>query len=100
MELRPEWGIGQILDNSGGNIRVFFVGAGEKNLKLSYVNLVKLEGEEAFHPVLDNLKTVKKDRGEKYHHHERDYKLEAHNLLHSILNEEEFKSLLNAHFPA
>lgn len=116
---RPEWGVGKVLDNSGGNLRIFFVGAGEKILKMGYVNLIKLDEGEAIHPVLDNLKTVKKDRGVKYrslpllidnflrvfpdgfygneyHDRERDYKMEAHKLLHETLNESVFSSLLKA----
>lgn len=115
---KPDWGIGQVLDDSfGDNIRVFFVGSGEKKLNLKYVNLIKIEGAEAAHPVLDNLKAVQKEKsvkyqslpllieaflkqfpdgfsGAEYHKNERDYKLKAHDLMLNILNETSFSNLL------
>lgn len=115
---KPEWGVGQVIDDSSGDdIRVFFVGVGEKALKLRYVNLIKVDGAEAIHPVLDNLKVVKKDKGTKYrslpllidsflkefpdgfygtkfHQDERDYKVDAHKLMASNLDEKSFTSML------
>ena len=115
---KPDWELGKILDDSfGDNVRVFFVGAGEKKLNLKYVDLIKVVGEEAVHPVLVNLKTVQKDKSVKYrslpllmdaflkqfpdgfggaefHERERDYKIKAHNLMTDILNEESFSALL------
>jgi hypothetical protein len=117
---KPEWGIGQLLeDSSGESVRVFFVGAGEKTLKIGFANLIKVEGKEAVHPVLDNLKVVRRSKGAKYrslpllvenflkalpdgfygdayHRNERDYKVDAHNLMLNSLNRELFSSLLSA----
>lgn len=117
---KPEWGLGQVLDDSSGDtVRVFFVGVGEKTLKFQYINLAKVEGVEAAHPVLDNLKTAKKDKGIKYrslplliesflrefpdgfygakfHEYERDYKVDAHELMLRNLDAGNFSSLLAA----
>jgi len=117
---KPDWGIGQVLeDTSGESVRVFFVGAGEKTLKLGFANLIKIEGAEAVHPVLDNLKVVRRSKGAKYrslpllvenflkafpdgfygdafHRNERDYKVDAHDLMLNLLNHETFSSLLSS----
>lgn len=37
---------------------MFFVGGGERTLSLKYVLPVKVEGDAATHPVLDNLKSA------------------------------------------
>ena len=64
---KNEWGLGEVLENSNGEtVRVFFVGAGEKTLSLKYVEPVKVEGDEATHPVLDNLTIRKSASGIKY----------------------------------
>lgn len=64
---KPDWGIGQVLsDSDGDDVRVFFVGVGERSLKLQYAQLVKLHGDQAVHPILDNLKVVRKNRTVKY----------------------------------
>lgn len=117
---KPEWGLGRVLDDSSGDtLRVFFVGPGEKTLNLRYSNLAKVVGEEAAHPVLDNLRIVKNDKGIKYrslpllidsflrefpggfsdarfHDDERDYKVDAHKLMLANLSAAEFTSLLSA----
>jgi hypothetical protein len=117
---KPDWGIGQVLeDSSGESVRVFFVGAGEKTLKLEFANLIKVIGEEAVHPVLDNLKVVRRSKGAKYrslpllienflkafpdgfygdayHRNERDYRVDAHNLMLNLLGQEHFSSLLSS----
>ncbi len=43
-------------------MRVFFVGVGEKVLKLSFVNLVKVQGDESVHPVLNNSKLLNESK--------------------------------------
>jgi hypothetical protein len=55
---RPDWGLGKVLeDSSNEHVRVYFVEMGEKKLSLLYAKLEKVEGEEANHPKLANLKT-------------------------------------------
>jgi hypothetical protein len=117
---RPDWGIGQVLaDGSGENVRVFFVGAGEKNLKSAVVNLLKVQGPEASHPLLDNLIIVRTDKGTKYRSlpilkgfflkefpqgfndetyldAERDYKVKAHELMGQLLGKVVFRRLLSS----
>ena len=113
-----EWGIGEVLNQvTGDKIRIFFVGVGEKTLSLKYVQPIKVEGAEAKHPLLDNLRVSKEKTGnwykslpmsikaflerypdgfygERYLTHERKYKVEAHDLAVELLNQEEFQSLL------
>jgi hypothetical protein len=115
-----DWGIGQVLDGgSGDSVRVFFVGAGEKTLSLKFVDLIKVQGVESAHPVLDNLKVVRKSGGCKYrslpllrenflkvfpdgfyggayHRHERNYKVDAHDLMAKTLGQSDFNSLLSS----
>lgn len=45
-------------DTAGNTVSVFFVDAGQKTLSLKDLELVKVDGEEANHPILDNLKIV------------------------------------------
>src|SRR4051812_10052361 len=60
---RPQWGIGQVLEDSDGvSATVFFVGAGEKKLRLQQANLLKVEGAEAEHPALDSRRESKKGK--------------------------------------
>jgi len=64
---RDDWGLGEVLENSNGkSVRVFFVGEGEKTLLLKYVQPVRVEGDEAIHQVLDNLKIRKSKNAIKY----------------------------------
>lgn len=115
---KPKWGIGQVLEDAfGENVRVFFVGAGEKVLKLSYVNLIKVQGDEAVHLILNNPKLVNKGKATKYRsfsqlidnfrkvfpegfdgddylQNERNYKVDAHNLMVNLLDEKSFDLLL------
>jgi hypothetical protein len=117
---KPEWGIGQILETSGeANVRVFFVDIGEKTLNAGIANLTKVSGAEATHPVLDNLRLNKSGHVErfktfdlaradflkqfpegfednKYLEAERNYKYEAHELMMTLLNEQEISALINA----
>jgi hypothetical protein len=60
LQNRLEWGLGKVLEDSSGDIvRIYFLEAGEKKLNLNYARLEKVEGEEAYHPKLANLKTSK-----------------------------------------
>ena len=64
---RTDWGLGEVLsDSNGENVNIFFVGAGEKTLSLKYVQPIKIQANEASHPVLDNLKIKKTSSGIKY----------------------------------
>jgi len=115
----PNWGVGEVLeDRSGDLVRVFFVGCGEKKLSLKGLELLKVEGEEALHPILENLKVIKDGGlrykslpesiekfltefpagfyGEKFAAKERNYKVNAHTLMTELLNEHEFKRLLGS----
>ena len=114
----PEWGLGQVLEDSHyEKVKVFFVSAGEKVLKLP-ANLMKVKGDEAVHPMLENLKVDKTGKvlyyrsleqlkddflrtfpkgfyDNKYLEDERNYKFEAHRLLLDLLNKQSFTDLLN-----
>jgi len=91
---------------------------GEKIFSLKYVQLIKVEGEEAKHPILDNLSVSNSSRkikyqsltqsinkflqlypngfyGEKYHKTERNYKIKAHKLASELLNSEDFEKFLH-----
>ena len=54
-----EWGIGEVLEDSAGNkVHIFFVGIGEKILSLDYVVPIRLQGDDAAHPLLDDLNPI------------------------------------------
>ena len=115
---KKEWGLGEVLEDSNGdNVRIFFVGAGEKIISLKHAQPEKVAPQDAFHPVLDNLKISRKGSsikyqglpqsksffleqypqgfyGEKLEKEERNYKVKAHHLALELLNQEEFHSLL------
>lgn len=104
-----EWGVGEVLEDSRhGNVRIFFVGEGEKTLRLDHVKPVVVSGEEAESSLLDNLKLnpskspVKYTTldesveyflsqfprgfyGDKFHEQERDYKEKASKLAINLL---------------
>ncbi|GAA0796470.1 DUF3553 domain-containing protein [Marinobacterium sediminicola] len=113
-----DWGLGEVLEDSNTeSVRVFFVGVGEKVLSLKYVQPMKITGDEASHPVLDNLKINKSASGIKYQslpqsiqfflaqfpegfygkkfrEHEREYKNKAHTLAQELLGQVPYDSLL------
>lgn len=117
---KDDWGLGEVLENCNSeSVRVFFVGVGEKTLSLKYVQPLKIAGEDAAHPVLDNLKISKSASGikyqslpqsiqffleqfpegfygEKFKEHEREYKDKAHALAQELLGKEPFESLLES----
>ncbi|HEX3036814.1 MAG TPA: hypothetical protein VHT73_17130, partial [Thermodesulfobacteriota bacterium] len=112
-------------DSPGEYVRVFFVGVGEKLLKLSFVDLIRVQGDEAAHPVLDNPKVFNKSKaskrgavkykslpqtieefekvfpegfyGDDYLQNERNYKVDAHNLMVDLLDQKSFDLLLTSH---
>jgi len=110
---KPDWGIGEVLENTEGQrVKVFFVEAGEKKISLELANLSKIDKEP--HPILDNLRiNMKKHKGlkcltgeflkefpdgfgsKKYHEKERNYKLEACQLLLDTLSQSDFSALLD-----
>lgn len=116
---KPDWGLGEVLEDSRGDkVRLFFVGAGEKTLSLSYVQLEPVTDEEAAHPLLDNLKTTSSDTairyqsvpqsidyflkhytdgfyGQRFVREERDYKVQAHQLATELLGRDRFHALLD-----
>jgi hypothetical protein len=113
---KPGWDLGQVLEDSiDGKVKVHFASVGEKQISLSYVQLEKVEGAKARHPLLDNLRTKKPSRKsssgtlqdliykfrqmypgeepfstEAYLADERRYKLDAHEEMRNQLNREEF----------
>ncbi|OGR36749.1 MAG: hypothetical protein A2091_11425 [Desulfuromonadales bacterium GWD2_61_12] len=115
-----EWGIGKVLEvKSGGKIKVFFLNEGEKTIDQSYVQLEKIDGAGAKHPILDNptfheragkkghrnLEDAKADfyriypqgfEDEGYFKEERTYKVEACGLFKTLLNKDEYAQLLAA----
>lgn len=112
-----DWGLGEVLENSSAKeVRVFFVGVGEKRLSLEHVKPVKVADSDAAHPVLDNLSVSSIssgiryqsledsiDRflsafpqgfhGDKFWGQERCYKEKAHNLAKELLQREDLHEL-------
>lgn len=116
---KPEWGVGKVLSVSSNGIGVFFVNAGHKKLSPEYVTLTVAEGEQAQHPLLDNLASAASSEGaiflalpeaiqkflteypggfagERYFEEERGYKDKAHEACTSLLGESDITALLNA----
>jgi len=115
-----EWGKGEILESLGAEkYKIFFVNVGEKIIDASIANLLKLEGEERNHPLLDNLKLPDKNKVTKfisirdlvslffrifpkgfyddtYFRDERQYKVGAHELMLELLDEGTFSNLINS----
>lgn len=118
--IKDDWGLGEVLENATGKtVRVFFVGCGEKTLMLDHVDLVKVQADQAIHPILDNLRISTSARGIKYQslpqsieifleqfpegfygerfkNHERDYKVKAHGLARELLSEDALTALLES----
>lgn len=114
-----EWGLGEITEFTGGRYcEIFFVNVGEKTIGKDFMNfLTKVEGKEAAHPLLDNLRLPVKSRDVKfksignlvtrffqnfpkgfyddeYIKHERTYKVEAHKLMVNLFNKSSFTDLI------
>jgi len=119
-KMEPSWGLGEIIEMTGGPYcKIFFVNQGEREIGINYMeNLIKVKNKEAAHPLLDNLKLPDKSKkikftsmgnlvnsffkifpkgfyDEKYLRQERDYKVEAHNLMSGLLNKSDFGDLLS-----
>jgi hypothetical protein len=116
----PEWGLGKVLAViPDGKARVFFINAGEKILAMKHAPLELVEGPEAAHPILDSPNLAERAKGKRhrslaearldflhyfpegfsdkeYFRHERDYKVEAHNLIEKLLGKEPFAALIEA----
>jgi len=57
------WGIGEVSEVlSGDKYKIFFVNAGEKTVNASVADLFRMEGKEAHHPLLDNLRLPNKSK--------------------------------------
>lgn len=115
----PDLGIGKVLEHAMGNkVRIFFLTCGEKKFDTNYANLIKLEGDEASHPLLDNLMVPDKEKNlsyrridelvdeffkiapdgfqdKKYREKSREKKLDLHKLLMENLGQEAFEQLLD-----
>lgn len=115
---KKDWGLGEVLEDSAGdNVRIFFVGAGERKISLQYAQPEKISGQKAAHPVLDNLRISKTSSGIRYQslpqsinyfleqfpegfygqrfkEEERDYKMRAHSLALELLGGETFHTLV------
>ena len=113
------WGLGKVLEVlAGGKVRVFFINEGEKLLGLKHVALEKVEGAEAYHPILDNPTFSERAGKSKKHKSlpearfefleifsdgfedvayidvERAYKVDARELFLNLLSKEELSKLL------
>jgi hypothetical protein len=115
---QEDWGLGEVLeDSSAKKVRVFFVEAGHKTLSLKHVELITVEGDQANHPLLDNLAEVSSSGEIEYKSlsqsvegflrmfpkgfykqrfitGERKYKEKAHSLALELLSAETFLDLL------
>lgn len=116
---KPEWGIGQVLENStNDSVKMFFVEAGYKTLWLTHTAPEKVTGEEAQNALLDQLIFEKPSDEFRYKsiseaitsflsvfpggftdpsylQSERNYKTEAHKHAQSVLPKEVFKQLID-----
>lgn len=116
---KPDWGVGKVLSAASTGIEVFFVNAGHKKLSPQYVTLTVVTGEQANHPLLDNLASAASSEGaiflalpdaiqkflneypggfagERYFEEERGYKEKAHEVCMSLLGESDITAFLNA----
>jgi hypothetical protein len=116
--LVPDWGVGEVLeDSTADTVKIFFVGAGEKKLCLRELELEIVTGDDAKHPILDNLKISAEQRlkfrslpesirrflsefpagfyDDKFTAQERDHKLHGHRFMTALLGKDQFKSLLD-----
>jgi len=114
---KDDWGLGEVLANSNGDtVKIFFVGAGERTIALKYAQPIKVSGDAAVHPVLDNLKISNSASGkyqsllqstkffldqfpegfygQRFNDEEREYKDKAHALALDLLGKEIFNYLL------
>jgi len=116
-----DWGVGKVVEIQAANkVRVFFLNAGEKLINTQYVGLEKLDEADGEHPILDNPTFIERAKNGKKHiglpearsyflklyshlgfedhgylEEERNYKVDASDLLHELLGEQEFTRLLS-----
>lgn len=113
------WGLGEITELTGGPYcKIFFVNHGDTTIGKEAVSLLtKIEGKEAAHPLLDNLRISTQNKDIKfrsigdlvslffkifpkgfyddvYLKDERTYKIDAHNLMTNLLNKPSFSDLI------
>jgi len=116
---KPEWGVGKVLSVSSNGIEVFFVNVGHKKLSPQYVTLTVVTGDQANHPLLDNLASAAGNEesvflalpdaiqqflteypggfaGERYFAEERGFKNKAHEACMTLLGEGDIAGLLSA----
>jgi hypothetical protein len=115
-----DWGLGEILDSPERNkYKIFFVNAGEKTVDATVADLVKITGKEAQHPLLDNLRLPGQNKkaeyktfhekvtlflrifpkgfyDDRYLEEERDYKVDANELMLSKLDKKQFAAMIKA----
>lgn len=114
------WDVGQVLYcTPDQQLQIFFVGVGIKRVRRLNQYLVKLESDDARHPLLDNLKQVKRSEdlydyhniaelseyflslypegfyAEEYINEYRTPQINAHQLMTTTLNQSEFARLLS-----
>ena len=118
-EKATAWGLGEIIELTGGPYcKIFFVNHGETTIGKDFMSfLVKIEGKDSAHPLLDNLRLPGQSKDVKfrsignlvslfsqifpkgfyddeYLKHERAYKVEAHSLMTNLLNKSAFTDLI------
>ena len=117
---RPEWGKGRVKEVfSDGKAIICFINEGDKKIDLSRISFIfeKLDDQDAPHPILDNPSFFERPSGKKYASlpatkknflalfpngfediaylkSERDYKVATREILLELLNEQNFKELL------
>jgi hypothetical protein len=114
-----DWGLGEIIELTGGPYcEIFFVNHGDTTIGHDFLKfLTKMEGKEAAHPLLDNLRVPGQNKDVKfksirnlvarffqnfpkgfyddeYIKHERTYKVEAHKLMANLFNKSSFTDLV------
>jgi hypothetical protein len=104
-------------DSTADTVKIFFVGAGEKKLCLRELELEIANGDDAKHPLLDNLRINAEERlkfrplpasiqrfltefpdgfyDDKFAAQKRDPKLHGHRFMTALLGKDQFKSLLD-----
>lgn len=116
---KPDWGVGKVLSATSSGVEVFFVNAGHKKLSPQYVTLTVVTGDQANHPLLDNLASAASREGttfialpdaiqkflteypggfagERYFAEERGFKNKAHEACMALLGEGDIAGLLSA----
>ena len=116
----PEWGIGKVMEvASDGKATIFFINAGKKKFDLTRISFEfeTVTDQEAPHPILDNPSFLERSSGKEYTSlpaaknnfltlfpngfediaylkSERDYKLATRKVFLELLNEQNYRELL------